>query len=106
MADGDAVPFPRVFEELASAAGPSSGTLRAAFDAIFAGAWTAVQVAAFVAALRIRGEDEAVIGAAIEAMRAVMIPVVHGLPVVVDTCGTGGDGKGSINVSTAAAIVV
>jgi anthranilate phosphoribosyltransferase len=98
--------FPAVFEELASAAGPRAGTLRAAFDAIFAGAWTPVQIAGFAVALRLRGEDADTIFAAVEAMRAVMIPVAHGLPVVVDTCGTGGDGKGTINVSTAAAVVV
>jgi anthranilate phosphoribosyltransferase len=101
-----AIGFPPVFEALASAAGASPGTLRAAFDAIFAGAWTPVQIAAFLVALRLRGEDAETIAAAAMAMRAVMIPVDHGLPVVVDTCGTGGDGKGSLNVSTAAAIVV
>jgi anthranilate phosphoribosyltransferase len=98
--------FPQVFEELSSAHGPATGTLRAAFDAVFAGAWTPVQIAAFVVALRMRGEDAETIAAAATAMRAVMIPVPHGLAVVVDTCGTGGDGKGSLNVSTAAAIVV
>jgi anthranilate phosphoribosyltransferase len=101
-----AVSFPRVFEELASPAGASAETIRAAFDAILAGAWTPVQVAGFAVALRFRGETEAVITAAVESMRAVMIPVDHGLSRVVDTCGTGGDGKGTLNVSTAAAIVV
>ena len=100
------VTFPHVFEELAGPRGPSPGTLRAAFDAIFAGAWTPVQIAGFAVALRLRGEDAETIAAAVEAMRAVMIPVLHGLPLVVDTCGTGGDGLGTLNVSTAAAIVV
>ena len=102
------ITFPRVFEELAAVAGagPSPATLRAAFDAIFAGAWTPVQIAAFVVALRLRGEDAETIAAAATAMRAVMVPVDHGLPIVVDTCGTGGDGKGTLNVSTAAAVVV
>jgi anthranilate phosphoribosyltransferase len=100
------ITFPRVFDELASAAGPRPETLRAAFDAIFAGAWTAVQIAGFAVALRMRGEDAATIAAAVEAMRAVMVGVDHGLPVVVDTCGTGGDGLGTINLSTAAAVVV
>jgi anthranilate phosphoribosyltransferase len=106
MSDPAPITFPRVFEELASAHGASPATLRAAFDAIFAGAWTPVQIAAFVVALRLRGEDAETIAAAASAMRAVMVPVVHGLPVVVDTCGTGGDGLGTLNVSTAAAIVV
>lgn len=102
----DFITFPRVFEEMAAARGASPATLRAAFDAIFAGAWTPVQIAAFVVTLRLRGEDAETIAAAAAAMRAVMIPVDHGLPVVVDTCGTGGDGKGSLNLSTAAALVV
>jgi anthranilate phosphoribosyltransferase len=106
VADLSAVSFARVFDELTAARGPSAEALRAAFDAIFAGAWTPVQIAGFVVALRVRGEDEVVVSTAIEAMRAVMIPVEHGLPKVLDTCGTGGDGQGSLNISTAAAIVV
>jgi anthranilate phosphoribosyltransferase len=106
VADPIAITFARVFDELASPAPPRSATLRAAFDAIFAGAWTPVQIAGFAVALRLRGEDADTIAAAVEAMRAVMIPVDHGLPLVVDTCGTGGDGLGTLNVSTAAAIVV
>src|SRR5271165_2694686 len=102
----DPVTFPRVFEEIAGPHGPKPGTLRGAFDAIFAGAWTPVQIAGFAVALRLRGEGADTIAAAAEAMRAVMIPVDHGLPLVVDTCGTGGDGLGTINLSTAAAIVV
>lgn len=98
--------FPRVFEELASPNGPAPETIRAAFDAILAGAWTPVQVAGFAVALRLRGETAPVIAAAVSAMRAVMVPVDHGLPLVVDTCGTGGDGLGTLNVSTATAIVV
>jgi anthranilate phosphoribosyltransferase len=100
------ITFPVVFEELASPPGATPETIRKAFDAILAGAWTPVQVAGFAVALRLRGESASVISAAVESMRAVMIPVEHGLPLVVDTCGTGGDGKGTLNVSTAAAIVV
>jgi anthranilate phosphoribosyltransferase len=78
----------------------------AAFGAILAGAWTPVQIGAFAVALRMRGESAATIVAAAEALRAVMTPVDHGLGEVVDTCGTGGDGAHTLNVSTAAAIVV
>jgi len=106
VADPEPIRFATVFEELASAAGPRPGTVRAAFDAIFAGAWTPVQIAGFAVTLRLRGEDADTIAAAVEAMRAVMIAVDHGLPVVVDTCGTGGDGLGTLNLSTAAAVVV
>lgn len=81
--------------------------VRAAFGAIFAGAWTPVQIGAFAAALRLRGAEtaEAIVAAA-EALRSVMTAVDHDLEHVLDTCGTGGDGAHTINVSTGAAIVV
>lgn len=80
--------------------------VRAAFGAILAGAWTSVQIGAFAAALRLRGETAEAIVAAAEALRSVMTGVEHGLDEVVDTCGTGGDGAHTLNVSTGAAIVV
>ena len=80
--------------------------VREAFDAILAGAWTPVQVGAFAVALRMAGETAEQIVAAAQAMRAAMTAVEHGLPVVVDTCGTGGDGAHTLNISSAAAIIV
>ena len=82
------------------------GEVRAAFDAILAGSWTPVQVGAFAVALRMRGETADEIVAAAQAMRAAMTPVDHALPIVVDTCGTGGDGSHTLNLSSAAAVVV
>jgi anthranilate phosphoribosyltransferase len=80
--------------------------VRAAFEAILAGAWTPVQIGAFAVALRMTGESAETIVGAVQAMRAAMAPVEHDLPVVVDTCGTGGDGSHTLNLSTAAAVVV
>ncbi len=80
--------------------------VRAAFGAIFAGAWTPVQIGAFATALRLRGETADAIVAAAEALRSVMTGVDHGLDEVADTCGTGGDGAHTLNVSTGAAIVL
>jgi anthranilate phosphoribosyltransferase len=80
--------------------------VRSAFGAILAGAWTPVQIGAFAAALRLHGETAETIVAAAEALRAVMTSVVHRHAEVLDTCGTGGDGAHTLNVSTAAAIVV
>lgn len=79
---------------------------RIALVEILRGEATPAQIAAFVTALRMKGEtvDETV-GAA-QAMREHMIRVTTDAPVVLDTCGTGGDGKGTFNVSTMAAIVV
>lgn len=88
-------------------AGPADGkTVRAAFDAILAGAWTPVQIGAFAVALRLRGESEEVLVAGASALRGAMVAVEHRFDTVVDTCGTGGDGAHTLNISTAAALVV
>jgi anthranilate phosphoribosyltransferase len=54
--------------------------------------------------LRVRGETVAEIAACARAMREAATPLVHGFDVV-DTCGTGGDGAHTYNISTAAALV-
>ncbi|MEB2324975.1 MAG: anthranilate phosphoribosyltransferase, partial [Sorangiineae bacterium] len=106
MTDDDLVPrFADVYAELSSPSGISPATVRRVFDAILAGAWTPVQVAGFAVALRGAGETAPVIAAAVESMRAAMVPVEHGLARVLDTCGTGGDGLGTLNLSTGAAII-
>ncbi|MEO8800186.1 MAG: anthranilate phosphoribosyltransferase, partial [Polyangiaceae bacterium] len=99
--------FSDAYAELASTQAVSVATARAAFDAILRGEWTAVQTGAFVVALRTaKAETEEIIAAGAEAMRSAMTPIVHGEALVLDTCGTGGDGAGTLNLSTAAAIVV
>lgn len=100
----DSPRFADVYAELLAGA-ISPQTVRVVFDAIFAGAWTSIQIAAFVSALRIRGETAETVAAAAEALRSAMVPVVHDLPRVLDTCGTGGDGLGTVNLSTGAAII-
>ena len=100
------IAFHEVFNEIANDTGPSSDVVREALESILAGEWTPVQVAGFAIALRMRGERAETISAAAQTICGHMIPVDHGLPIVADTCGTGGDGKGSINISTAAAFVV
>lgn len=97
--------FPELFAQL-ERSGLAPDDVKRAFNAILAGAWTPVQIAAFAVALRLRGETAEQIGAAAEALRAVMTAVDHALPDVLDTCGTGGDGAHTVNLSTGAAIVV
>jgi anthranilate phosphoribosyltransferase len=76
-----------------------------AIGAMMDGAWSAAQTAAFLTALASKGETaREVVGAAL-AMRARSRRLEHGLALVADTCGTGGDGARTINVSTAAAFV-
>jgi anthranilate phosphoribosyltransferase len=100
----DLAEFPDVFAELQ--AGPlSAASVERSFRSILAGHWSPVRIAALLAALRIRGETAEVITAATRAMRAVMVRVDARAAVVLDTCGTGGDHSGSVNLSTAAAIL-
>ena len=77
----------------------------AAMEDIMEDRATPAQFGAFVTALRLKGETPDEIAGMAEVMRRKALRVPTDLPVV-DTCGTGGDGSGSFNVSTAAAFVV
>lgn len=77
----------------------------AAFGQIMSGETTPAQIGAFLMALRLRGETVDEIAGAVAAMRARMTRVAAPAGAV-DVVGTGGDGAGSVNVSTCAAFVV
>lgn len=64
-----------------------------------------VQKSALLVALRMKGETAEEVTGAAEAMRERVIPLNLNVSKVVDTCGTGGDGRGTINISTIAAFV-
>ncbi len=70
------------------------------------GGATPAQVGAMLAALRLKGETVEEIAGAAEVMRARSEKVQVHWPVFVDTCGTGGDGRNTFNISTTAAFVV
>lgn len=72
---------------------------------IMEGKATDAQIAAFITALRMKGETVDEITGCARIMREKATPVRVGEAVVLDTCGTGGDAKGTFNVSTAAALV-
>jgi anthranilate phosphoribosyltransferase len=84
----------------------SPAVLEAAFGEIMDGKASPVAIAALLVALRTKGEtvDEIVAAARALRARAETAPGVD--PRAIDTCGTGGDGAGTFNVSTAAAFVV
>ena len=67
---------------------------------------SSAQAAAFLIALACRGETLAEVIGAATAMRQRAVRLEHQLPLVLDIVGTGGDGTSSINLSTAAALVV
>ncbi len=77
----------------------------AALDDVLEGTATAAQIAAFVAGLRTKGETVDEMVGLVLAMRAHAESLDAGVEVV-DTCGTGGDRSGTINVSTLSALVV
>jgi anthranilate phosphoribosyltransferase len=70
------------------------------------GAATPVQIAAYLMGLRLKGETVDEIVGSVRAMRAKALRIVVADPLVVDTCGTGGDGAHTFNISTTAAFVV
>src|SRR5919109_4620716 len=73
---------------------------------IMEGGATPAQIAAFLTALRIKGETIEEITGCARVMREKATPIRAPYPNVIDTCGTGGDGSQPFNISTTAAFVV
>ncbi|MBB5534652.1 anthranilate phosphoribosyltransferase [Rhizobium giardinii] len=78
---------------------------RAAFEIIMSGEATPSQIGGFLMALRVRGETVDEIVGAVGAMRARML-TVEAPADAIDIVGTGGDGAGTYNISTLAALIV
>lgn len=72
---------------------------------IMQGQATPAQIAAYITALRIRGETAEVIAGSAQAMREHFTRIEHPHEIVIDTCGTGGDGAHTFNISTCVAFV-
>lgn len=98
--------FTETLLEAESESGLSSDSTRKAFDAILQGLWSPAQIASLLTALRAKPDSPVVIAAAAQSLRSAMVPVEHDYEVLVDTCGTGGDGTKSLNLSTGAAIML
>jgi anthranilate phosphoribosyltransferase len=96
--------FKTLVAKAASGAVLSKAEAADAFDTIMDGKATEPQIAAFLTALHMRGETVDEIAAAVQALRARVLSVDAPADAI-DTCGTGGDGLGTLNISTAAAFV-
>jgi anthranilate phosphoribosyltransferase len=79
--------------------------MRGVMRIIMAGEATPSQIGAFLMGMRVKGETVVEIAAAVSIMREQMVPV-SAPEQAVDIVGTGGDGAGTLNISTASAIVV
>lgn len=75
-------------------------------EQIMTGQSTAAQIGGFLIALRLKGETVEEVTGFARAMRRNATPVRSRQPQLIDTCGTGGDGRGTFNISTVAAFVL
>src|ERR1700686_1341509 len=94
-----------IIGKVATGATLSSDEAAAAFDAMMSGEATPSQLGGLLMALRVRGETVDEITGAVSAVRAKMLRVTPPANAV-DVVGTGGDGSGSVNVSTCASFIV
>lgn len=98
--------FPQLLRQLIRGEHLAAAEAAWAIGAIMDETITPVQTAALLAALAAKGESADEIVGAARAVRERAVRVEHGLPLVLDVVGTGGDGAHTINVSTAAALIV
>jgi anthranilate phosphoribosyltransferase len=98
--------FPDLYADLLAGRDLSAGRVTEAFRDLLAGRVDEALAAAFLTALRMKPETPEEVAAAALALREQMVRLVAVSGPVVDTCGTGGDGAGTFNISTAAAFVV
>jgi anthranilate phosphoribosyltransferase len=80
--------------------------VRAAMADLIAGKFDEAEAASLLIALRLKGETAAELAAAVGVLRGAMHVLNCPKRPVLDTCGTGGDGSGTFNISTATALVV
>jgi anthranilate phosphoribosyltransferase len=97
--------FKPYLAKVATGAALSREEARAAFETLLSGEVTPAQAGGFLMALRVRGETQDEIVGAVEAMRGRMI-AIRAPKGAIDIVGTGGDGSGSYNISTLAAVIV
>ncbi|MDQ0217229.1 anthranilate phosphoribosyltransferase [Peribacillus cavernae] len=77
-----------------------------AAEALFSEEISDSEIAAFLVALKAKGESAAEIASLVQVLREKAMPINHDFENVMDNCGTGGDGSQSFNISTASAFVI
>jgi anthranilate phosphoribosyltransferase len=95
----------RAFEDLLAHRSLGEEQMNGALQEVFEQAPPDTLIAGFLVALRLKGETGAELTGAARAMLAVARPLDLGMQPLLDTAGTGGDGLGTLNISTAAALV-
>ncbi|HZB91176.1 MAG TPA: anthranilate phosphoribosyltransferase, partial [Stellaceae bacterium] len=100
-----AADFRALLAQVATGRRLSEDEAASAFEAMMSGDATPAQMGGFLMALRVRGETVDEITGAARAMRAKALKV-EAPPEAIDMVGTGGDGQGSFNITSAAALVV
>lgn len=91
--------------KLAEKAHLSEKEAEAVMSEIMGGVATQAQIAAYLMGLRLKGETVEEISGSVRAMREKAVGIRVADPLVVDTCGTGGDGAHTFNISTTVAFV-
>ncbi|MBN1994819.1 MAG: bifunctional anthranilate synthase component II/anthranilate phosphoribosyltransferase [Anaerolineae bacterium] len=105
---GVIMPIKTAINKVMSAESLSAAEAEAVMSQIMAGEATPAQIGGYLMALRLKGETVEEITGSARAMRHSSVKVTPATPPeeLVDTCGTGGDGSGTFNISTTAAFVV
>jgi anthranilate phosphoribosyltransferase len=105
MTDGNSFPISEILAALVDRRDLDADQVRDLIGAMVAGRCAEAETAAVLVALRMKGETATELAAAAAVLRQHMVVLESGREDVLDTCGTGGDGCETFNISTAAAIV-
>ena len=97
--------FKSLIAKVADATPLTEAEAQQAFNIMMSGEATPSQIGGFLMALRVRGETVAELTGAARVMRDKVL-AIEAPPGAIDTCGTGGDAKGTFNISTGVAFVV
>lgn len=109
------IPFRDAIEALNATGSPSNEVVEKSIQSIFAGTWTDVQIGAFLVALNLKGINGEILAILARFLKKNSLahffsssgtdPLIQFTRPIGDTCGTGGDGLHTFNISTLSAIV-